>query len=201
MEYTAVLRGIINDEPILVQGEGTIEDGLTIGKYDLIKIPDLFNPYILKAMLITGYPNACASLDDSINVFKGSSYTYQRKLVFNNGGVLQMTAVCNLTCDSLESIFTVKGILKCPELTSSEPIIETWEPIANNKLSGLFRITWKTKDGNFLSADAHSIYSPRNSTDGQPLLHRYIEIQASIDNNVLSLRQDSKLFHSLINLQ
>jgi hypothetical protein len=155
------------------------------------------DPLILKGCLITGYPNASRSIDESINVFNGTSYTYKRRLIFNNGGQLDMTAQCEVADDHLSSIFTVTGNLDCPALLGSEPIIETWEPIANNNLSGLFRITWKTATGEYLSADAHSIYSPQNSVESLPILHRYIEIESVLENNTLSLRQDSKLFHRL----
>jgi len=200
MKYTAILDGEINNQQIFVSGSGTINLGLTIGNYQLLKIPDKLDPLILKGCLITGYPNASESIDDSINIFKGTSYTYKRSLIFNNGGQLEMTAKCDVENDNLSSVFTVTGNIDCPFLIGSEPIIETWEPTVNNNLSGLFRITWKTEDGSYLSADAHSIYSPHNSVESLPILHRYIEIESAIENNILSLRQDSKLFHRLVNL-
>jgi Green fluorescent protein len=198
MKYTAILKGIINGQEILVQGNGTIFEGETKGNYSLDKIPLNFQPQILKGLLITGYPNACYSNDGSQNIFKGKSYTYQRKLNFNNGGVIEMSADCQLNNDILTSVFTVTGNIIADEtICNSEPIIEVWQPTKENDLSGLFRITWKTDEGNYLSADAHSIYQPSGVTQDLPILHRYIEISSVVEGDKLSLLQNSRLFHKL----
>ncbi len=200
MNYTAILSGTINSEEIIVKGAGTIIDGLTEGVYSLEILPLKFNPHILKGILITGYPNACSSIDGSINIFKDKSYVYKRRLSFNNGGVLEMTANCKVVANELTSVFTIQGNLPCEEeIENSEPIIETWQPTTENKLSGLFRIIWKTKSGGYLSADAHSIYEPGGVTNDLPILHRYIEISSKIKGDNFSLRQNSMLFRKLTN--
>lgn len=198
MNYSAILHGNINGQIIFVSGKGTIINGLTNGNYILEQLPDKFEPQILKGLLITGYPNATHSIDNSVNIFQGKSYTYKRILNFSNGGRIEMFADCVLSENQLISKFTVNGSLFIEErIENSEPLIEVWEPTKENVLSGLFRITWKTKNGNYLSADARSEYFPLGVTQQLPILHRYIEIESVEENNLFSLSQKSFLFHRL----
>lgn len=200
LKYTATLKGKINSQSILVIGQGTIVNGLTQGDYSLNMMPDNFKPQILKGLLITGYPNACHSIDNTPNIFKNKSYTYKRKLTFNNGGMLEMTANCILEADTLKSEFIVNGNVLCEEsINKTEPIIEVWQPTFENNLSGLFRIVWQTESGNYLSADASSVYSPEGVTLELPILHRFIEITSEEKEGKFSLCQNSYLFHKIFN--
>ena len=199
LEYTAKLSGKVNDLEILVNGSGNIllEDGLTKGDYEIEKSPDGFSPLFLTAVLITGYPNACAPLDGSKNVFHGSSYNYKRTLVFRQGERLTMTAKCFLSGNVLDSVFEISGNVPKVELDAVEPLVEVWEPADNNQIRGQFRIAWKKNGKVVVSADAQSEYYPGNSTEFMPVLHRFISISHELQDRKLSLNQKSLMFHQL----
>jgi hypothetical protein len=66
---------MVNGFPIALSGDGNIERGLglTLGSYTIEQIPKGFDPYIFSAILITGYPNASASVDNTPNIFRDRS--------------------------------------------------------------------------------------------------------------------------------
>jgi hypothetical protein len=199
IKYTATLKGKINDQVIVVYGAGTINlsDGITEGEYEIGVSPEGFSPFFLTAVLITGYPNACASLDDSKNTFFGSAYHYRRALTFRRGGHLSMTAVCSPTGTGLDSHFTLLGEMATVEVDEVEPIVEVWEPLGLNEIAGQFNIAWKKHGKIVASANAESNYYSRNSTQLMPMLHRYIAITSRIYRDGFTLRQKSLLFHRL----
>jgi Green fluorescent protein len=197
--YTAKLQGRVNNDDILVTGSGRIvlSEGLTEGDYEIEKSPKDFSPLFLTAVLITGYPNACVSIDGSKNLFHGSSYHYNRALAFRQGGNLTMTAKCSLIGEHLDSEFTLVGDVPRAELDEVEPLVEVWEPIGNHEIAGQFRIAWKKSGKLVISADAKSQYHPGNSTELMPILHRYISIVAKLESCRFSLKQKSLIFHQL----
>lgn len=199
LHYTAKLTGRVNDLEILVTGAGTIllSEGVTEGDYEIQQSPEGFSPLFLTAVLITGYPNACTSIDGSKNVFHGSSYQYGRTLTFRKGESLTMHAKCSLTGKVLDSEFTIRGIAPRLELDDVEPLVEVWEPVGTKEILGQFRIAWKTNGQVVTSADARSEYHPGNSTESMPILHRFISITAKLHKNGFSLKQKSLLFHGL----
>src|SRR5713226_3732269 len=98
LEYAALLEGNLNGACVRVSGEGRINEtrGITQGEYLLHEVPEDFDPLFLTAVLITGYPNACANLDESPNPFSGRSYQYQRQLTFSADKQLRLRAQCML---------------------------------------------------------------------------------------------------------
>jgi hypothetical protein len=199
LEYTAVLNGCVNDQEIIVTGAGKIivRDGLTEGTYELVKLPTEFDPAVLEAVLITGYPNACAPLDGSPNVFQGKSYHYRRLLSFQENEQLLLNAVCQVDGNRLTSKFTLKGTAPKVKIEDVAPLVEAWEPTGSQEIAGQFRIVWQTVDGGYIRADAQSEYFPGNSTANMPVLHRYISISAKIEGRILTLTQKSLVFHHL----
>jgi hypothetical protein len=200
LRYTAKLKGRVNDLEILVNGSGKIllSEGVTEGDYKIEKSPEGFSPLFLTAVLITGYPNACTSLDGSKNVFHGSSYHYGRTLAFREGECLTMTAKCSLSGKVLDSEFRISGTVPRLDLDEVEPLVEVWEPVGTNEILGQFRIAWKMNGKVVLSADARSEYHPGNSTEFMGILHRFIGITPKLHKNGFSLKQRSLLFHELL---
>jgi hypothetical protein len=79
---------------------------------------------LFSAILITGYPNASASVEDTPNIFRDRSYDYRRLIKFRDGGELQFRARCTLEGDHITSRFHLRGAVHVPALVSIEPLIE-----------------------------------------------------------------------------
>ena len=199
LEYTAELNGTVNGQPIVVRGRGTIRpaEGITNGDYDLEALPDGFSPLFLTTVLITGYPNACASLDGSPNLFQGISYDYQRTISFRDGNSLLLNTTCDLMDRRLRSTFALDGQVPKVSLQNVEPLVETWEAVRNGEIEGSFKIAWRQTNGSLLSAEAHSQYYVNRKTQGLPLVHRFIEIKSHVEGGCFSLWQRSFTFRRL----
>lgn len=199
--YVAELTGEVNGQSILVNGEGVIRsnEGLTQGQYELESLPDGFSPLYLATVLITGYPNACASLDGSMNLFRGTSYHYEREVAFRDGGALSLKTRCELDGRTLRSEFALTGTVEPARVFNIEPLVESWEATGRREIEGSFKIAWKGEGGSLLSAEARSRYHVRRDTLGLPLMHRFIAIEAGLDGNRLFLTQNSFTFRRLSN--
>lgn len=195
-EFLAELSGYINGQPIELSGSGIVDptSGITSGNYILRKLPDDFDPIVLSACLITGYPNICASKDGIDNPFGKHSYRYERTINFRNGGELHLHTECKYVNEKLDSRFYLKGHLTTPALDVVEPIIESWEPGQDSQVNGNFVIAWRCKDGSLLVAEADTKYTIFADVKISHLLHRYIAVTPNISGNYLSLYQDSELF-------
>ncbi|MDR5790300.1 hypothetical protein P9281_27520 [Caballeronia sp. LP003] len=194
-EFSAELIGLINGQPIELVGGGSFDPqgGVTIGQYQLKKLPRDFDPKILTACLITGYPNVCAS-EQVDNPFGNLSYSYRRTLSFKGQQTLRLKTACDYAGDKLVSKFSVSGYVPELEIESIEPIVESWEPSDESTLRGKFAIGWKHRGGDLTVADALSEYSINGDVAVANLLHRHIRISADYSNGILYLRQTSSLF-------
>lgn len=199
LEYKATLTGEVNKQPIAVIGEGIIcsEEGLTKGGYDLELLPEGFSPLFLSTVLITGYPNACASLDGSPNLFKGMSYHYEREISFCDGGHLSLKTECDVQGRSLISKFFLSGEIEPADLCGVEPLVEAWESISDQEIQGSFKIVWRRHNGSLLSAEARSRYHIHRKSRIAPLIHRFIRIEPQVENGRLFLTQKSFIFQQL----
>jgi hypothetical protein len=197
--FSAHLSGEVNRADIRLDGDGTINQtiGQTIGNYNLQKIPDSFPPYFLSACLITGYPNASASIDGCRNIFQGHPYSYTRTIKFRTGEVLILEADCKLDGDKLISNFELQGSSPLGDTHSIEPLIESWEPVGPGKVRGHFTAAWKNKTGGFIVADATTDYRIEAQDEQSDFLHRYVAITSSAKGNRLFKKQDVRLFKQL----
>lgn len=196
MKFKAHLDGVVNKQPIKLHGKGTLceNSGKTHGEYDLLKIPEGFDPMLLSAVLITGYPNASHSHNNVKNIFKGHSYSYERNIDFRNGGKLNLKVKCRRENDLFHSIFELTGHVECNGLTSVEPLVESWQPISLGHVKGHFMAAWQSDDG-LIAADAFTDYKIENSENQCNVLHRFISIDSFLDDNRLIKDQQVSLFH------
>lgn len=200
LDYTAELTGSVNGNLISLKGRGYInsKDGLTRGEYDLHEIPEDFDPHFLTAVLITGYPNACASLDGIANPFVGASYEYVRELSFRNECLGVLSAQCKLDGRHLRSKFHLSGTFPVASLSSVEPLVETWESDYLGQIKGRFSAAWITPMREQVIAHAESTYSiARPVSEAIQLMHRFIEIKSVLRGMRLSLTQHSFTFRRL----
>ncbi|MFZ2864411.1 MAG: hypothetical protein WA440_06635 [Ignavibacteriaceae bacterium] len=195
-EFIAELSGCINNQPIALEGSGTIDTslGITSGKYLLKKLPDDFDPIVLGACLVTGYPNVCATSNGIENPFGNHQYEYERYINFQNGGKLHLRTKCDFINGKLDSRFYLTGHIVTPTLDSIEPIIESWIPGIECQVDGNFVIAWRCKDKSLFIAEARTKYKILADVKINHLLHRYISLVPQHSHNKLSLYQDSHLF-------
>jgi len=195
-EFLAELSGSVNGQPIELYGGGVIApaSGITSGEYSLKRVPDGFDPIVLTACLITGYPNVCATKGVVKNPFGEYPYRYERKIVFRNGGELHLSAECKYVNGKLDSRFHLEGQVTAPPLYAVEPIIESWEPGEDAQIHGNFVVGWRCKDGKLFVAEASSKYTILADVKIDNLLHRYLAVTPKIENDKMSLHQDSELF-------
>lgn len=196
--YTATLHGRVNDQDLALTGSGAIvmTEGLTQGSYHLLAMPTDLHPSFLAASLITGYPNACACDAGVVNAFVGKSYRYTRRFIGAGAVDLVLQAECKLDGDQLHSQFALTGSIKTGVLDTMEPLIETWTP-DTNFLNGLFVAAWKRSNNTSLTVTAASEYCIDGGGEQKDLLHRYIEVESTVNESALELRQRVRLFRRL----
>jgi hypothetical protein len=199
LEYSAVLEGSANNSKLEVSGSGRINatQGLTKGEYRLHEVPDDFDPLFLTAALLTGYPNACAEIDEVLNPFKGRSYEYERQIIFSSGQHLHLKVECKLNGKQLNSRFFLSGSTPQLSLHGVEPIVETWVPTATKRLAGQFTIGWMTSLNQIATAEARSDYHVEWPQEFPSITHRFIDLAARAAASVLILEQRSFKFHRL----
>ena len=199
LEYKANLNGEVNGQSISVVGAGRIDSrlGVTEGEYELHKLPDDFDPRFLTAVLITGYPNACAALDNIPNPFVGFSYDYERNILFRDTSSLHLKARCRIEKNHLSSEFYLNGTVSGGTLQGIEPIVETWDMTGSGLIEGRFRAAWIAEDGKQVIAQANTEYHISREVSGMPLMHRFIEIESNIEGARMRLKQLSFAFRRL----
>jgi len=197
--FQAELNGLVNSEALDLVGTGGIDlqTGLTHGTYQLRRMPDRLSPLVLSACLITGYPNASVSPDHSPNIFRARPYRYRRELRFRDGGSLVLAATCSLADTVMISQFRLDGELHHPELRNVEPLIESWEPHGPGRVRGHFAISWRTRSGVFVTADAFTDYEVDTEEEQADILHRMVTIDSRIEGHTLRKEQYSVLFRRL----
>jgi hypothetical protein len=201
LPFIAKLTGTVNNQNISVTGAGRIDPaiGVTDGIYEF-SVPDGFDPMLLSAFLICGYPHATASIEGAPNIFRDKSYEYRRVLTIRDGGQLTQMATVSLSEDGIHSHFHLTGwIPKISELIGIEPVVESWEPNGPGGLRGHFVIAWKTESGRLVTGDAVSSYQIGTDSEQKGLLHRLIFMRTLIDPKNPKLReiQTEGLFASL----
>ena len=98
LTFSATMTGSVNHEALSLTGQGQIDPslGLAEGRYTFRTLPKSFDPNLLTAFLITGYPDAAASIGNVANLFRDHSYGYRRTVTFREGGELRFRASCML---------------------------------------------------------------------------------------------------------
>lgn len=192
LQYRASARGVLNGQALLVDGHGSIDEsgGLTEGAYRLVDLPKGVDPRILVAVKVTGYPNACRTTEGVKNPFQGKSYRYSRALVFESGETLRYDADIVFGAGWLESTFDVVGHVPSFEATGVRLITERWTR-SSLGLSGRFHVTWVNGDATVASAWATTRYHLPSPGKGDK--HRSINLEVSVDNGIMRLRQESWL--------
>ena len=199
-EFFAELLGHVNGAPIELSGLGTVDSmsGVTSGTYTLSRMPPDFDPRLLSACLITGYPNVCAARQLGVeNPFGDHAYEYQRTIDFGNRGELKLKTTCEYAENRLLSRFELTGNIVAKDLCSVEPIIESWEPSYAATINGKFTIAWRDGTGQFLIGHAKTKYKIKSDVLLNRMLNRYIRINPQMSAAQLSLHQQSELFHSI----
>lgn len=194
-KFKAELSGVVNGAPLTLHGGGTVNQfyGRAAGFYQIKEIPRDFEPAILSACLLTGYPNICALRGSVVNPFGNRPYRYSRRLTFRNGGELTLKAHCWYEDGKLMSTFRVAGEVRGPELSSVDPIIESWVRISPSTIKGEFEIAWHTPTGELFIANAQSEYVPDGGAKLAHGVNRHIDVTPSYRNGEFSLKQESEL--------
>jgi hypothetical protein len=200
MTFAATVTGQLNGELIHVTGAGTVEPalGLTDGTYDF-RLPADFDPLLLSAFLVCGYPNATACIDDTPNIFAGVSYQYRRTLKLREGGEITQRAAISVRENRIESRMHLTGSARVPKLTSIEPVVESWEPNGPGGIRGHFAIGWTTEKGFLVVGDAYTSYQIDVTREQSGLLHRFIVMRTLLHASRNRLReiQTEGLFSTL----
>lgn len=201
IEFSAHVNGILNGEPIRVDGAGHIDPshGLTDGTYEY-QVPESFDPMLLSAFLICGYPNAAGRIGEVPNIFAGRGYDYFRTLRLRDGmGEVHQRASIRVQGNRIESKMHLRGTARTPKLVGIEPVVESWEPDGPGGIRGHFAIGWRTDGGSYVMGDATSRYHIATA-DRQPgVMHRFILMTTLMHDKLPRLRevQTEGLFHTL----
>lgn len=191
LPFKATLTGRVNNHKISVKGAGRVDPavGVTDGIYEF-DVPDGFDPMLLSAFLICGYPHATAPIECTPNIFHEKSYEYRRKLVIRDGGELNQVAKVSISKEGINSRFHLTGwIPDLCGLTDIEPVVESWEPLGPGGIRGHFTITWKTASGALVTGDAFSNYQIETDVEQIGLLHRLIFMRTIVDAERGKLRE------------
>lgn len=191
LTFTAKLTGHVNQQAIHVTGTGHVDPelGVTDGTYEF-EVPKDFDPMLLSAFLICGYPNATASIENTPNIFLGKSYEYRRFLKLRDGGELNQRATVSVRKDGIDSRFHLTGwIPPIAGLTGVEPVVESWEPHGPGGIRGHFTIAWATTSGPLVVGDAFSTYQIATDGEQKGLLHRLIFMRTVLNNARTKLRE------------
>gem|GEM_PF-3698661 len=196
VNFEAELLGYVNDEPIHVEGEGTIvqRHGIVAGTYLLRKMPRDFDPRILAACLVTGYPSACANLQHVANPFLSLPYSYVRKLDFGEKGHLILEVDCPYRDGRLMSSFKLNGNVLTDTLGLPEEITEYWSRSDENSIDATFDITWANNEQWDVTAKTQSRYVITGNPVIPPALKRTIKVTPKVvADGVFSLFQETWL--------
>jgi hypothetical protein len=196
IDFVAQLRGEVNGQAIVVDGEGSIVQhlGVTSGTYFLRELPKSFDPKLLAACLVTGYPSACSDSPEHKNPFGDVEYNYLRELDLGSAGALTLLVDCTYQRGHLVSNFLLNGTARVTDLGGLHPIIETWERTSDREIRGTFSIAWSRPNAAALAAQASSKYTLAGPTKMPPHLRREIHVTPRLlDRGVFSLFQVSSL--------
>lgn len=191
LSFAAKLTGQINHQIIEVTGTGHVDPdlGVTDGTYEF-KVPNGFDPMLLSAFLICGYPNATASINETPNIFLGKSYEYRRALQLRDGGELNQRATVTVRNNRIDSRFHLTGwIPAITGLTGVEPVVESWEPHGPGGIRGHFTIGWTTATGGLVVGNAFSTYQIDTDHQQNGLLHRFISMRTVLNKSKNKLRE------------
>lgn len=160
--FSANAELLVDGNVIYLRGRGSIDHdhGIVRGDYETSDLPADFDPYILKTVMITGYPSVCQSPPGQ-NPFHYGAYRYEREVDFGEFGAVAYRTECayGQDEDELESAFKLEGSLHVPALRPAEPVVETWIP-AGREVLGDFTIAWPREDGQgFVVGRARTRYS------------------------------------------
>ncbi len=191
MSFRVNVTGMINGHPISVRGEGTIDPsrGLTDGDYLLGRLPHGFDPLLLSAFLVCGYPHATGKIDDVENLFAASSYEYRRTLRLRDGGEITQRTTIRVDGDDTESHMHLRGWANVPTLAQVEPVVESWEPDGPGGIRGHFTIGWATPEGETVTGDTYTTYQIDTGKTLPGMLHRFIYMKTLVDASQGVLRE------------
>jgi hypothetical protein len=191
MSFRAEVTGMINGQSIHVSGEGVIDPsrGLTDGDYHLGRLPSGFDPLLLSAFLVCGYPHATGKIDDAENLFANGSYEYRRILHLRDGGEITQRTKIRVDGDETESHMHLRGWANVPTLAQVEPVVESWEPDGPGGIRGHFTIGWTTPEGDMVTGDTYTTYQIDTGKVLPGMLHRFIYMKTLVDTPQGILRE------------
>ncbi len=199
--FTAKAKLLLNGQVFNLNGDGTLEfpGGIVLGDYEIDENRDHVDPYIFKAILITGYPSVCCINNDILNPFQTGDYNYQREIDFGKYGRISYTADCTHREQDgklfLDSVFDVTGKVSVPTLEKAYPVVETWVPDGDT-INASFLISWKQANSDkYVIGRANTVYNiPKGSTNIPHTIHRAIRfVKASKRHTSLHVVQESRL--------
>jgi|SRR5579862_1926778 len=201
--FVALIQGCLNGQALHIEGRGVFNEGKGIvdGRYRLIAVPSRVDPLIFEAVALTGYPSVCSPEQGIANPFHDGDYAYDRIVDFGSFGRITYRALCVIerrqTNAVLKSTFFVNADLYTPALSGDTSLVEKWVPLSHKNLKGSFAITWKTRAGGHLNAQATSNYwllSP-DAFASEPTYSRSITVSGCLDSDgALVIRQHSQLW-------
>lgn len=183
MSFRAKVTGTINGQAIAVEGEGIIDPsrGLTDGNYSIGKLPEGFDPLLLSAFLVCGYPHATGRIDEAANLFAEGSYEYRRVLKLRDGGEITQRTTIRVDGGNTESHMHLRGWANVPTLRQVEPVVESWEPDGPGGIRGHFTIGWTTPEGDLVTGDTFTSYQIDSTKELPGVLHRFIYMKTLVD--------------------
>jgi hypothetical protein len=199
--FTSLIGALDDGSEIELFGGGTINEreGITLGEFDIRKLPATIAPPALGPFLFTGYPNACATRSaGGTNPFSGVSYSYTRRYHFHGSSdIARLRVECRLDTakNELISTFLVGGSMpRLDSVSSVTPITESWTP-RGWSLMGRFQVGWVSTDGSTVTAEAVSDYVlPPEASPAHSTLQRYLHLTSSISpSGRFEVRQRSYL--------
>lgn len=189
LRFSTRLVGALDDGgSVELDGSGVINEleGLTLGEFEIRKLPKSLTPPALGPFLFTGYPNACAAHSTGeINPFWGLSYSYERRYYFRASqdiAVLEVECELDRSRNQMTSTFCLGGsVPRLSHISSVTPITESWA-IKGIGLAGRFHVGWQSSAGPTIEAEAISTYalSPKAPIAGSAL-RRHLRLTSTLD--------------------
>lgn len=196
LEFIAELRGEVNGQPILVEGEGSIvqELGVTAGTYFVRRLPEDFDPKLLAGCLVTGYPSACSHSHAITNPFGLSDYTYERALRIPDRGDLKLAVDCRYEKGRLVSRFSLNGTVSVKNIGLVGPITEVWQRSSDHSIAASFDMNWSGDCDSEIQVQTSSQYRIRDPLPIPDRVTRRIEVTPRVHSNgVFTLFQVSSI--------
>jgi hypothetical protein len=155
------VHGRFNGRPFDLRGggEGRPYDGTITVELTSELGPVPFPMHLMDIPTLLGYPTFSRHQQGCFDLFKVSNgYEYQRHISYSGGGRSDSEHTVSYLGDTIVGDFHVEVEADVPDLTGSEPLVETMYPAGPGKIRSAFLAAWRTRDGSYFTGSVESEY-------------------------------------------